>query len=148
MVVTCRDSSRSLDAFHGIERLVSVMKRLAEFEGLRGFLAWWVVLTHILAYSGISASRFTLLKDLWNGAIPVNVFIILSGFVIFYLLSGLQEGYGAFIIRRFFRIYPVFVVCLGLALVLNVGRQAAFAQLPWSGEPQMQKYLDDCHRVD
>lgn len=39
----------------------------------------------------------------------VNVFIILSGSVISLLLSKRTETYGAFITRRFFRIFPTFI---------------------------------------
>jgi peptidoglycan/LPS O-acetylase OafA/YrhL len=124
------------------------MRRIDEFEGLRGLLAWWVVMTHILGYSGIPALHWPGFKYLWNGETPVSVFIILSGFVIFYLSFSREETYGSFITRRFFRIYPVFLLCLALALLLDHPRQMAFAGLPWSGDQQVQQYLNDVRRVD
>jgi len=44
--------------------------------------------------------------------IPVYVFMILSGFVIFSLLHRQQESYGVFVLRRFFRLAPLFLVVL------------------------------------
>lgn len=42
----------------------------------------------------------------------VDTFIILSGFAISYMLHARQQTYTKFIIGRFFRIYPVYLVCL------------------------------------
>ena len=51
-----------------------------------------------------------------HGALAVNCFMIISGFVIFMLLDQKKEHYGFFILRRFFRIFPVYPVLFLLAL--------------------------------
>jgi peptidoglycan/LPS O-acetylase OafA/YrhL len=88
------------------------MKHIKEFDGLRGLLALWVFAAHALEL-GPWAS--------WAGHVQpnlaVDVFIILSGFVIFHLLST-GEDYRTFITRRWFRLFPVFAVCFLFSLVL------------------------------
>lgn len=53
------------------------------------------------------------------GAYAVDGFIILSGFVITQLLVAKNEPYGIFIFRRFMRLFPAFVVCLAIALLVR-----------------------------
>lgn len=89
--------------------------KITELEGLRGWLAWWVVADHCLG-----AARYDIadlpgpLGVLRNGALAVAVFILLSGFVVFLLLDTQRTGYRAFLIRRFFRLFPVYLPCLAL----------------------------------
>lgn len=88
------------------------MKHIKEFDGLRGLLALWVFATHVLELGPYpAASRFV------HANLAVDVFIILSGFVIFHLLSA-REDYRTFITRRWFRLFPVFAVCFLAALAL------------------------------
>lgn len=98
------------------------MKRIKEFEGLRFFLAFWVVIDHFLGSSGFAGSGQLsgLLQLLREGWYAVDIFIILSGFVIFYLLDQGKEfkHYRIYIVRRFLRLYPVFIVCFFAALAL------------------------------
>lgn len=91
-------------------------KKIIEFEGLRGLLAGWVVFGHILLFSGYSY------QDGWFGIVfspilGVYTFMMLSGFVIANALNERQEGWAQFMIRRFFRLFPVYLVCLLLALI-------------------------------
>lgn len=46
----------------------------------------------------------------------VDVFIILSGFVIFYLLDHQHLSYRVFICRRFFRLAPLFFLVVLIAI--------------------------------
>lgn len=82
------------------------LDRITMFDGLRGLLAWWVVFGHI-AYSFDDR-----LGQMLHNNSAVEVFIILSGFVITYLLDTRQERYVPFITRRWFRLFPVYVVVL------------------------------------
>jgi peptidoglycan/LPS O-acetylase OafA/YrhL len=61
----------------------------------------------------------------------VPFFIIISGFVITHLLLEKQERYVPFISRRFLRIYPLYVCCLGLGILSTFLHFAAFADRPW-----------------
>jgi len=95
--------------------------RITIFEGLRAYLAWWVVGYHILSECGFE-SRFLpgILRVVGAaGGEAVRVFIILSGFVITHLLLNKKESYRLFLTRRFFRLYPAFIgaVILGAALL-------------------------------
>ena len=93
--------------------------RIDELDGLRGLLALWVAISHIVCWSGFSdppPSMLNTFRNFWirfsyaGGA--VDTFIILSGFVITYLLHTRPQSYRQFLTGRFFRIYPVFFICL------------------------------------
>lgn len=60
------------------------MKRFQQIEGLRGYLALWVLVGHLIGYSGIALSpKFYLFAGATKA---VDVFIILSGFVITHMM--------------------------------------------------------------
>ena len=90
---------------------------IPEFEGLRGLLAAWVILGHILRVSGFDY------QSGWFGIIfspvlGVYVFMILSGFVITAALDQRPISWVDFMTRRFFRLYPTYAVCMLLAIIL------------------------------
>ncbi len=90
---------------------------IGEFEGLRGILAAWVVFGHILLFSGFTYD------DGWFGIIfspvlGVYAFMMLSGFVIVAALDQRPTSWLTFMSRRFFRLFPVYLLCLALAIVL------------------------------
>jgi peptidoglycan/LPS O-acetylase OafA/YrhL len=91
------------------------MKHIKEFDGLRGLLALWVFVAHAVEFGPYwSATRHV------HANWAVDIFIILSGFVIFHLLRS-GEDYGTFNTRRWFRLFPVFALCFLLALALYSG---------------------------
>ena len=93
------------------------MSRLNPIEGLRAYLALWVLAGHVLVISGYAANRqsgFAWL--LGNNLLAVDVFVMVSGFVIFFLLDGKHETYREFICRRFFRLYPVFIILFAVSI--------------------------------
>ena len=92
------------------------MKHIREFDGLRGLLALWVFATHALELGPYSS-----LARVTHANMAVDIFIILSGFVIFHLLSN-GEDYRTFITRRWFRLFPVFAICFLIALALYAVR--------------------------
>jgi peptidoglycan/LPS O-acetylase OafA/YrhL len=67
--------------------------RIIEFEGLRGCLAWWVVLFQLGLLSHIPESALTKAERMvaLGGWQAVELFIILSGFVIALLLDVERE---------------------------------------------------------
>ena len=85
--------------------------RIACFNPLRALLAWTIVLFHILFIAGYAVGK--------SGQYVVDAFIVLSGFVITLLLGQGKENYSLFIARRFLRLFPVYLVCLGAALVVR-----------------------------
>jgi len=94
------------------------MKRLVPIEGLRAWLALWVVASHVLEFSGFDyASNVGWVHALLQqGPLAVNVFMIVSGFVIFNLLGGQRETCRQFLVRRFFRIYPLYILLFLLSI--------------------------------
>ena len=128
---------------------ITSKKRINELESLRGVLALWVVVGHILPSAGILDTAMGPFKFLAKGELAVDVFIIMSGFFIFYLLDTAQEKYGQFIIRRFLRLFPAYLVCLILSiLMINVSIET-LASLDWQ-HPQnafrIQVFNDSLHQ--
>lgn len=94
--------------------------RLEAVEGLRAYLALWVVVCHVFWASGIEAEALSgLAKLLRLGPYAVDVFIIVSGFVIFMSLDSGRMSYRQFVVRRFFRLFPVFLVLFAVAIPLS-----------------------------
>lgn len=119
------------------------MKSLRSIESLRGWLAWWVVLGHGLQLSGVSASDVPgLLKPivglLWNNTSAVHVFIIVSGFVITHVLIVKHEGYSDFILRRFFRLFPIYVFCIAISILVTSLYVHAYIDLPFASDRTMR----------
>lgn len=105
---------------------------IPELEGLRGLLALWVVLGHWA--TSIPLSFKPLRQNLWDVQ-AVDVFIILSGFVITLLLRRESVGYARYLARRWFRIAPVYMVVLGIAAYF-LPEMTAVIQLAPAGEMQ------------
>ena len=97
------------------------LPRVPELDGLRALLAWWVVLYHARGATFTAARTFEG-GPLWflaDGTLAVDVFMILSGFVIFFLLDRAHEPYRVFVVRRFLRLYPAYAVCFAAMLLLQ-----------------------------
>jgi peptidoglycan/LPS O-acetylase OafA/YrhL len=102
-------------------------------EGLRAWMAWWVVVAHAIQTAGVKSLPAWLVR----GELAVEVFIIVSGFVITHLLVTKREPYVPYITRRFFRIVPIYVFCTALATV-TLGWYAEVYSLPWVDYLQMR----------
>ncbi len=108
------------------------MKKIPELEGIRGLLALMVVLGHSLVSGPYKYDSFPLpLQWLGNGGFAVQVFIVLSGFVIFLLLDQSHERYDQFIVRRACRLFPVYWFCLAASVLMVPMSIAAMERLPW-----------------
>ena len=97
------------------------MPRVPELDGLRALLAWWVVIYHARGPNFTAAFQIDHgpLAFLSHGELAVDLFMILSGFVIFFLLDREHEGYGRFLLRRFLRLFPVYALCFVVMLLLQ-----------------------------
>jgi peptidoglycan/LPS O-acetylase OafA/YrhL len=113
-------------------------RELLALTAIRGIAAWWVVLFHLrlLLAPWLPAAAIAALGD---GNLAVDLFFILSGFVIHLnygeRLSASWRSTGDFLFRRFARIYPLHLLILaGFALyavaAILFGRSGLAAQDP------------------
>ena len=107
------------------------VKHFRSIDGLRAWLAWIVVLSHVSLYTGADLSLPLLEKIETSATYAVCIFIIISGFVIAHLLLEKQEDYLPYITRRFLRIYPVYLICLCFGIATTYLHFQAFADHPW-----------------
>ncbi len=103
------------------------MKEIQSLTALRGIAAIWIVLHHFWPQTD-SPVPFVIAK----GYLAVDLFFILSGFVLYLVYSkALADGefeYKRFLVKRFARLYPVHIVTLLLAaLILCLGPSLGFA---------------------
>ncbi len=118
-------------------------QKIGEIEGLRGILAWWVVLGHILAVSGYTTPVFQSLAELIIAQhYAVDVFVIISGFVIFLLIHQKRETFRVYIGRRFLRLYPVYILCFFLAVLLHPLNGSFFLFLQEKGWHDYLQYYE------
>ncbi len=93
---------------------------------IRGFAALWVVGHHLqfeLAYAGYPAAGWLFRP----GYVAVDIFFVLSGFVITAVHRDLRRaGLGDFWLRRIFRLYPLHLFVLAVILGLWLWSEARF----------------------
>ena len=99
--------------------------RLDELEGFRGLMAWWVVLGHLAFVFSDRAG------DLSHNRSAVMGFIALSGFVITGLLNRGEENYAAFLTRRVFRLWPVYLLALILSAATLTWQRQGLVDAPF-----------------
>jgi peptidoglycan/LPS O-acetylase OafA/YrhL len=102
------------------------MKQLPSLNGLRAVSITIVILEHLLRLN-LHFSNNILLFPLFNGGLGVNVFFVISGFLITSLLLEEEKITGRisiknFYIRRIFRIFPAYFFLL-----------IVYANLQWLG---------------
>lgn len=104
---------------------LSSTSRIPILDTVRGFAAFWVLLSHSFAQALI-IEKVPLLGDGRGG---VDVFMILSGYLMFYLYSNInsREKIVRFFLARFFRISPVYYLFLVLSAVFIFGLTKAGA---------------------
>jgi peptidoglycan/LPS O-acetylase OafA/YrhL len=84
---------------------------------LRGFAALGVMLFHFTFFYHLSHPAFAPSLSLSFGHFGVDLFFMISGFVIFMTLER-ASSVRDFAVSRFARLYPVFWIALLLAVVL------------------------------
>lgn len=101
---------------------VDVPRHFAALDGMRGVLALGVVLLH-LGFNSFTQRMFG-----WPGIafeLAVDVFFILSGFVLAHSLRG-GSAFAPFAVRRGFRLLPVYFLT-ALAAAVALGRSVPIA---------------------
>ncbi|HVV33381.1 MAG TPA: acyltransferase [Vitreimonas sp.] len=112
------------------------MHRFQAIEGVRGWLAWMVVLSHvgqILALDEHGGHAVWLPR---LGEAGVMTFIVISGFVITNLVMEKREPYPVYLLRRAFRIFPAYWIAYAIALAIFPLAVASVPLLPLAGDPQ------------
>jgi peptidoglycan/LPS O-acetylase OafA/YrhL len=93
--------------------------RLPEIDVLRGFAALWVVLTHYVPHwNEHLAPVFVPIPNSF-GIYAVQLFFVISGFVIFMTLDRCRSV-SEFAVLRFSRLYPTYWAALGLTTVASI----------------------------
>lgn len=96
-------------------------RSIPSLDGLRAISVLFVILGHT---ESALLDGITFLRPFRNGGLGVNVFFVISGFLITQILLREADKYGQvnvkhFYIRRAFRIFPPFYVFLGVVICLK-----------------------------
>jgi peptidoglycan/LPS O-acetylase OafA/YrhL len=120
--------------------------RIRELDGIRGIAIGMVLIWHFFVVTNTAAPGSPLAHGLvlgrltWTG---VDLFFVLSGFLIGGILLDARDSsnyFRVFYTRRFYRIVPVYALCLvsvfGFIAIIRFGRARDFSwmaddQLPW-----------------
>lgn len=96
------------------------MERFRELDGLRGIAAALVVLSH---FTGLYNSHYPNdpqpIVDIWWGQLGVQLFFLISGFVILMSAQAAKRP-SDFVISRFSRLYPAYWLSLAIAVTLAI----------------------------
>jgi peptidoglycan/LPS O-acetylase OafA/YrhL len=114
----------------GERRSAAQQRRIPQLDGLRGIAVLLVVLYHFVPSMGLD--RFGLQRSFHFGWCGVDLFFVLSGFLIGGILLDARESpsyFRTFYFRRFYRIFPLYYLWIFFYAVLAAG---AFSHLPSS----------------
>jgi exopolysaccharide production protein ExoZ len=110
-------------------------RRIIPVEGLRGLAVLLVFFVHFNAAFGDALPHgsvmWTVGRVLWaNGNAGVDLFFLLSGYLIYGGLIAKPSGYWKYLRRRVERIYPTFLAVFGIYLALSLAfpEQSKIAQ--------------------
>src|SRR5665213_1652111 len=98
--------------------------RIPSMEGLRGFSIMLVFLVHyslaVAPWANPDSVTFQILRAMAGlGNAGVDLFFLISGFLIYGVLVRKSQPFGKYISRRVRRIYPVFLVVMAIYIVLS-----------------------------
>jgi peptidoglycan/LPS O-acetylase OafA/YrhL len=115
-------------AFRGAERTTHLSDRNVVLDGMRGVAAIMVMALHYTEKN--DTATLGRLKLFGSGYLAVDLFFALSGFVIFRSYAGaLAEKMTAqeYVLKRFIRLYPMFLLgsCLGLVALVMIANETA-----------------------
>ncbi len=105
------------------------MRRLVRMDGLRGVLAVYVMLGHVLPLAVVPGAVASLFS---HGEAAVDLFFALSGLVIVNSLERFGQHFSPFMAARAWRLLPVYFVVLALSIWL-MGWGDPLSALPWAG---------------
>jgi len=109
------------------------VQKFEAIEGLRGWMAAWVVLGHAVELTGTAPFLPALAaKLLQSSYMAVQVFMIVSGFVIAHVLLTKREPYPVYLAHRWFRLMPLLLVVLAFAMATRQAYAMAWIDNPWA----------------
>ena len=129
---------------NGERRAAAQQTRIPQLDGLRGIAVLLVVLYHFVPSMGLAG--IGLQRSFHFGWCGVDLFFVLSGFLIGGILLDANESpsyFRTFYFRRFYRIFPLYYIWIFFYAVLAAG---AFSHLPasiavgWPGARPMVVY--------
>lgn len=92
--------------------------KIVSLQYCRGLASLLVVVAHNAYLLPLNAGLYI------SGALGVDIFFIISGFIMTYITHGVRERPYSFLIKRFFRIWPVFfIVWLGVFFISDESRR-------------------------
>jgi peptidoglycan/LPS O-acetylase OafA/YrhL len=105
-------------------------RSIPSLDGLRAVSVAMVIFAHTVAFRPEGKMVFPFPQIGWLGQSGVDVFFVISGFLITYLLLKENQAKGAislknFYFRRFFRIFPPFYVYLAVVVILWITGRVA-----------------------
>lgn len=84
-------------------------KNLPILTGIRFFAAFYVFIFHVDSLQHLDFLGSNILSIVHQGAVGVNIFFILSGFILFYNYYNRPMNFVEFIFKRLAKIYPVYL---------------------------------------
>lgn len=119
------------------------MKKIAQIQVARAIAALMVVYYHsymaLRAFDDASAVPLPFLAE--SGYLGVNLFFIISGFIIGLVTDAPKFRARDFLVKRVFRIYPVFWAFLAGQLLLTRTEHTIFTRAPASGLELLQNIV-------
>lgn len=103
------------------------MQKIYSLQYLRAFAALWVFLTHVLLLCDVRPGGV-----FWAGQWGVDIFFLLSGFIIF-LTTKEGSSWVHFCIKRIFRIYPAYLFILALYTLYGISNHVDTCTLAPNG---------------
>jgi peptidoglycan/LPS O-acetylase OafA/YrhL len=122
------------------------MKKLPSLNGLRAISITIVILFHLFRFN-IRLDQDTMLRiPLFNGRFGVNVFFVISGFLITSLLLNEEEQAGSISLRNFYsrrvlRIFPAYFFLLFVYFILQSAGYLHIPGMAWLTALTYTKYL-------
>ncbi len=112
------------------------MQRFSAIDGLRFRMAWWVIADHIFLATGARRYVSPQVADfIEHGNWAVQLFMIISGFVITHVILSRKDTYQTYIIQRFFRLYPLYVVAMIAAISVRDWDASVWADSSYIADP-------------
>jgi peptidoglycan/LPS O-acetylase OafA/YrhL len=123
------------------------MKKLPSLNGLRAVSIIIVILFHLSRFNFYFDQETVLRIPIFNGRFGVNVFFVISGFLISSLLLDEERKLGSisvrdFYIRRVLRIFPAYFFLLGVYYILQRTGYIAVPKGAWITALTYTKYFN------